>query len=83
MPKLMIELDDETNMKLKELARIDERSLTRYIQRVLRMHAGTLAATADESATPVPTPIAASKSRNKKTVIDYEENGDDDIRWLD
>lgn len=42
MPKLTIELDSETHKILKENARKDERSLTQYIQRVLRQNAGTL-----------------------------------------
>lgn len=42
MPKLTIELDSETHKILKESARRDERSLTQYIQRVLRQNAGTL-----------------------------------------
>lgn len=42
MSKLTIELDTETHSNLKELARKDERSLTQYIGRVLRQHAGTL-----------------------------------------
>ena len=42
MPKLTIELDSETHKILKESARKDERSLTQYIQRVLRQNAGTL-----------------------------------------
>lgn len=42
MAKLTIELDTKTHQNLKELAIKDERSLTQYIQRVLRQHAGTL-----------------------------------------
>lgn len=42
MAKLTIELDPETHQQLKQLATKDERSLTQYIQRTLRQHAGTL-----------------------------------------
>lgn len=42
MAKLTIELDPETHQQLKQLATKDERSLTQYIGRVLRQHAGTL-----------------------------------------
>lgn len=42
MAKLTIELDPETHQQLKQLATNDERSLTQYIGRVLRKHAGTL-----------------------------------------
>lgn len=42
MPKFTIELDSETHRILKENARKDERSLTQYIQRILRQSAGTL-----------------------------------------
>lgn len=42
MAKLTIELDPETHQRLKQLATKDERSLTQYIGRVLRQHAGTL-----------------------------------------
>lgn len=42
MPKFTIELDSETHRILKENARKDERSLTQYMQRILRQSAGTL-----------------------------------------
>lgn len=42
MPKFTIELDSETHRILKEKARKDERSLTQYMQRILRQSAGTL-----------------------------------------
>ena len=42
MPKFTIELDSETHRILKENARRDERSLTQYMQRILRQSAGTL-----------------------------------------
>lgn len=42
MPRLNITLDTETHQILHDLAIVDERSLTQYIQRVLRQHAGTL-----------------------------------------
>lgn len=45
MAKLTIELDPETHQQLKQLATKDERSLTQYIGRVLRQHAGTLTTT--------------------------------------
>ena len=42
MPKFTIELDSETHRILKENAKKDERSLTQYMQRILRQSAGTL-----------------------------------------
>ena len=51
MSKLTIDLDPETHQSLRELARKDERSLTQYIQRTLRQHAGTLVATTTTPAT--------------------------------
>lgn len=59
MAKLTIELDSETHAKLKELARKDERSLTQYIQRLLRQCAGTLIVT---TSTPVVTPVTTPTS---------------------
>lgn len=42
MPKFTIEIDSETHRILKENAKKDERSLTQYMQRILRQSAGTL-----------------------------------------
>ena len=42
MPKVTIEIDSETHRILKERAKKDERSLTQYMQRILRQSAGTL-----------------------------------------
>lgn len=42
MPKFTIEIDSETHRILKERAKKDERSLTQYMQRILRQSAGTL-----------------------------------------
>lgn len=42
MPKFTIELDSETHRILKDNAKKDERSLTQYMQRILRQSAGTL-----------------------------------------
>lgn len=49
MAKLTIELDPETHQQLKRLATKDERSLTQYIGRVLRKHAGTLTTNTTET----------------------------------
>lgn len=49
MAKLTIELDPETHQQLKQLATKDERSLTQYIGRVLRKHAGTLTTNTTET----------------------------------
>lgn len=69
MAKLTIELDSETHAKLKELARKDERSLTQYIQRLLRQCAGTLIVTAS---TPVVTPVTTPTS----TFTEEEQHDD-------
>ena len=69
MAKLTIELDSETHAKLKELARKDERSLTQYIQRLLRQCAGTLIVTAS---TPVVTPVTTPTS----TFTEEEQHND-------
>ena len=64
MAKLTIELDSETHLKLKELARTEERSLTQYIQRLLRQCAGTLVVTTSTPVvTPVVTPIITSPEK--------------------
>lgn len=64
MAKLTIELDPETHQQLKRLATKDERSLTQYIGRVLRKHAGTL--TTNTTETP-------SKSHRLSSVIPTEK----------
>lgn len=69
MAKLTIELDSETHAKLKELARKDERSLTQYIQRLLRQCAGTLIVTAS---TPIVTPVTTPTS----TFTEEEQHND-------
>ena len=58
MAKLTIELDPETHQQLKQLATKDERSLTQYIGRVLRNHAGTLVVNTTTS------PSVSSKKRS-------------------
>ena len=42
MPKFTIEIDTDTHQILKQRAKEDERSLTQYMQRILRQSAGTL-----------------------------------------
>lgn len=42
MPKFTIEIDTTTHQILKQRAKEDERSLTQYMQRILRQSAGTL-----------------------------------------
>ena len=42
MPKFTIELDSETHRILKKKERKNERTLTQYMQRILRQSAGTL-----------------------------------------
>ena len=64
MAKLTIELDPETHQRLKQLATKDERSLTQYIGRVLRQHAGTLTTNTTE----IP-----SKSHRISSVIPTEK----------
>ena len=71
MSKLTIELDTETHSNLKELARKDERSLTQYIGRVLRQHAGTLT-TNTTTMTTIDTPNK-QKKRNDLIVEDEVE----------
>lgn len=65
MAKLTIELDPETHQQLKQLATKDERSLTQYIRRILREHAGTLTIT--------PTTTMPSQLHKKRSVISAEE----------
>lgn len=71
MSKLTIELDPKTHQILKECAARDERSLTQYIQRTLRQHAGTLntnPTTNNTDSTTDQTP----KSQPKKRIIGDE-----------
>ena len=42
MSRLNIDIDPQTHAILKEKAKLDERSLTQYVKRILREHAGTL-----------------------------------------
>ena len=87
MAKLTIELDPETHQQLKRLAAKDERSLTQYIGRVLRKHAGTLTTNTTETITKTP-----SKPRRLNSIIsaeteeginsnDVEENMEDYNEW--
>ena len=71
MAKLTIELDPETHQQLKRLATKDERSLTQYIGRVLRKHAGTL--TTNTTETP-------SKPHRLSSVTPTEKEGGD-VVW--
>lgn len=68
MSKLTIEIDSDTHARLKKLALSDERSLTQYIGRVLRQHAGTL------TSTPTPTPTLPKKKRTSIVGDDDEED---------
>lgn len=71
MAKLTIELDPETHQQLKRLATKDERSLTQYIGRVLRQHAGTLTTN-----TTTMTTIGKSNKHEKKvnSIVEDEED---------
>lgn len=66
MPKFTIELDSETHKMLKQKATEDERSLTQYMQRVLRQHAGTLIVNTITS-------VEEQSIKNRKSVIGGEE----------
>ena len=68
MAKLTIELDPETHQQLKRLATEDERSLTQYIGRVLRKHAGTLTTNTTE------TPSKSHKFSSEIPTIKKEDN---------
>ena len=83
MAKLTIELDPETHQQLKRLAAKDERSLTQYIGRVLRKHAGTLTTNTIETTTET-----SSKPRRLSSVSSAEteeginnENMEDYNEW--
>ena len=83
MAKLTIELDPETHQQLKRLAAKDERSLTQYIGRVLRKHAGTLTTNTTEITTET-----SSKPRRLSSVSSAEteeginnENMEDYNEW--
>jgi hypothetical protein len=80
MSKLTINIDAETHASLKRLAELDERSLTQYIGRVLRHHAGTLT-----SSTPVFKNNLDSTTDTKKRVTylndDYESKESIDNLW--
>lgn len=67
MAKLTIELDPETHQQLKRLAAKDERSLTQYIGRVLRKHAGTLTTNTTETTTET-----SSKPSRRSSIISAE-----------
>lgn len=71
MAKLTIELDPETHQQLKRLATNDERSLTQYIGRVLRQHAGTLT-TNTTTMTTIDT-LNKQKKRTNSIAKDEEE----------
>ena len=76
MAKLTIELDAETHQNLKHLAVKDERSLTQYIQRVLRQHAGTLVVFTTTDTTTDTTEIP-EKEHNFNSII----KGDDEVEY--
>ena len=86
MPKFTIEIDSETHRILKERAKKDERSLTQYMQRILRQSAGTLIV--DTNNSPLITSNNTSNStinppQKKKSVIgltmDTETEGADNL----
>lgn len=71
MAKLTIELDPETHQQLKRLATKDERSLTQYIGRVLRQHAGTL--TTNTTTMTTTDTLNKQKKRTNAIVKDEED----------
>lgn len=82
MPKLTIELDSETHKILKENARKDERSLTQYIQRVLRQNAGTLVVNDTDLSTNQP--LDTNKNDSNNTTISTVKRrtiGDEERRY--
>lgn len=93
MPKFTIELDSETHKILKESARKDERSLTQYMQRVLRQHAGTLNTTetnvtsTSQSNQHNNTTISTEENKKKRSVIGLKEDvnnitwREEDMHW--
>ena len=69
MPKFTIELDNETHRILKENARKDERSLTQYMQRILRQSAGTLTInTIDPQLTTSNSTMEQQSNQNNSTI---------------
>lgn len=66
MSKLTIDLDPNTHASLKRLAELEERSLTQYIGRVLRQHAGTLTLPTDQ---PSLSPKGQSTNKHTAAVI--------------
>ena len=82
MPKLTIELDSETHKILKENARKDERSLTQYIQRVLRQNAGTVVVNDTDLSTNQP--LDTNKNDSNNTTISTVKRrtiGDEERRY--
>lgn len=82
MPKLTIELDSETHKILKESARRDERSLTQYIQRVLRQNAGTLVVNDTDLSTNQP--LDTNKNDSNSTTVSAVKRrtiGDEERRY--
>lgn len=76
MAKLTIELDPDTHDILKQLAVKDERSLTQYIQRTLRQHAGTLVV----NTTTMTTTDTSNKQKRRGDLIE-EKEGDPYANW--
>lgn len=68
MPKFTIEIDSETHRILKENAKKDERSLTQYMQRILRQSAGTLIVDTNNS------PLITSNNTSNNTSNDTSDN---------
>lgn len=93
MPKFTIEIDSETHSILKERAKKDERSLTQYMQRILRQSAGTLIVdtnnspliisndTSDNTSNPTINPQEKKKSVIGLTTNDTQKewNKEDDL----
>lgn len=68
MPKFTIEIDSETHRILKERAKKDERSLTQYMQRILRQSAGTLIVDTNNS------PLITSNDTSNDTSDNTSDN---------
>ena len=71
MAKLTIELDPKTHQQLKQLATEDERSLTQYIGRVLRQHAGTLTT---NTITNTITNTSDKQKKRTNSIVEEEED---------
>lgn len=73
MPKLTVNLDQETHSILKERAELEERSLTNYLQILLKEFAGTTAIRTINYTTSTDTTIKSATSL-KQTPRETEVN---------